>query len=242
MYFNEHAPHVKLVKNLSAKATATSKYIRIREDSEFDQADINQLLNHEAYIHVATTINGRKQNNMKILGANYGSVTKTQEGLAVFSEFISGSIDVDRLKRISDRTIAIQMAIEGADFIDVYNYFIKEVELEGDKRISKKITSQGNIEKSVTNKTPYILSIDTQKLIEIMAKDSLGNSSIYKITIIAKTSLINENKNKIKEKVFNKTFTFNTMDNKFDQLQYQKNIEDNLIKKISDELIIFLYY
>ncbi|MDG1848522.1 MAG: DUF1704 domain-containing protein, partial [Candidatus Marinimicrobia bacterium] len=55
-----------------------------------------------------------------------GSVTKTQEGLAVFSEFISGSIDVDRLKRISDRTIAIQMAIEGADFIDVYNYFIKE--------------------------------------------------------------------------------------------------------------------
>ena len=125
---------------------------------------------------------------------------------------------------------------------DDTNYFIKEVELEGDKRISKKIISQVNIEKNVTNKTPYILSIDTQKLIEIMAKDSLGNSSIYKITIIAKTSLINENKNKIKEKVFDKTFTFNTMDNKFDQLQYQKNIEDNLIKKISDELIIFLYY
>ena len=126
LYFNEYAPQVQLVKNLSARATATSKYIRIREGSEFDQADINQLLNHEAYIHVATTINGRKQKNMKILGANYGSVTKTQEGLAVFSEFISGSIDVDRLKRISDRTIAIQMAIEGADFIDVYNYFIKE--------------------------------------------------------------------------------------------------------------------
>ena len=126
LYFNEYAPQIQLVKNLSAKATATSKYIRIREGSEFDQADINQLLNHEAYIHVATTINGRKQYNMKILGANYGSVTKTQEGLAVFSEFISGSIDVDRLKRISDRTLAIQMAIDGADFIDVYNYFIKE--------------------------------------------------------------------------------------------------------------------
>ena len=126
LYFNEYAPQIQLVKNLSAKATATSKYIRIREGSEFDQADINQLLNHEAYIHVATTINGRKQYNMKILGANYGSVTKTQEGLAVFSEFISGSIDVDRLKRISDRTLAIQMAIDGADFIDVYNYFINE--------------------------------------------------------------------------------------------------------------------
>ena len=126
LYFNEYAPQIQLVKNLSAKATATSKYIRIREESEFDQADINQLLNHEAYIHVATTINGRKQRNMKILGANYGSVTKTQEGLAVFSEFISGSIDIDRLKRISDRTLAIQMAIDGADFIEVYKYFINE--------------------------------------------------------------------------------------------------------------------
>ena len=40
---------------------------------------------------------------MKILGSNYGAITKTQEGLAVFSEFITGSIDIDRMSRISDR-------------------------------------------------------------------------------------------------------------------------------------------
>ena len=125
---------------------------------------------------------------------------------------------------------------------DSINFFVKEIKIEGNKQISKKIISQINIEKNVINKTPYILNINTEKLIEVIAKDTLGNSSIYKITIIAKTSLFKENKNKIKEKVFNKTFTFNTMNNKFDQLQYQKNIENNLIKKISDELIIFLYY
>ena len=107
--------------------------------------------------------------------------------------------------------------------------------------IGKRLNTANKILKNIP--IPAIFNkIGMFKLIEIMAKDSLGNSSIYKITIIAKTSLINENKNKIKEKVFDKTFTFNTMDNKFDQLQYQKNIEDNLIKKISDELIIFLYY
>ena len=129
-YFNLLAPKVMVVDDLSAKATATSKYIKIRKNSTFYQADIDQLLNHEAYVHVATTINGKEQLGMKILASNYGAVTKTQEGLAVFSEFISGSMDIKRLRRISERVKAIQMSIEGANFIDIYRYFI-------DKGVSK---------------------------------------------------------------------------------------------------------
>ena len=94
------------------------------ENGEFDETDVKQLINHEAYIHVATTLNGRAQKDMKILGSNYGSITKTQEGLAVFSELITGSIDVDRMRRISDRVVAIQMSIDGADFIEVYKFFL----------------------------------------------------------------------------------------------------------------------
>ena len=123
-YFGEFAPKISVVKHLSAKATATSKKIKIREDGIFYQSDIDQLINHEAFIHVATTINGRKQNKMKILGSNYGAITKTQEGLAVFSEFITGSIDIDRMRRISDRVKAIHMAIDGANFIEIYRYFV----------------------------------------------------------------------------------------------------------------------
>ena len=123
-YFGGEAPKIKLVNKLSAKATASSKTIKIRKDGEFDETDVKQLLNHEAYIHVATTLNGRAQKNMKILGSNYGSITKTQEGLAVFSEFITGSIDVDRMRRISDRVVAIQMSIDGADFLDVFKFFL----------------------------------------------------------------------------------------------------------------------
>ena len=123
-YFGKSAPKLKIVKELSAKATASSKTIKIRENGEFDETDIKQLLNHEAYIHVATTLNGRAQSKMKILGSNYGSITKTQEGLAVFSEFITGSIDVDRMRRISDRVVAIQMSIDGADFLDVFKFFL----------------------------------------------------------------------------------------------------------------------
>lgn len=122
--FGQHSPDVVIVDSLSAKATASSRTIKIRKGARFTNKAIDQLVNHEALVHVATTLNGREQENMKILGGNYGAVTKTQEGLAVFSEFITGSIDVERMYRLSDRVIAIQMAIDGASFIDVYRFFL----------------------------------------------------------------------------------------------------------------------
>ena len=123
--FGSKSPEVLIKEDLSAKATASSKRIRLRRDANFTGKDVEQLINHEAFIHVATTLNGRLQENIKILGAKYGAITKTQEGLAVFSEFITGCIDVNRMYRISDRVIAIQMAIDGANFIDVYRFFLK---------------------------------------------------------------------------------------------------------------------
>ncbi len=123
--FGIKSPRVIIEDQLSARATASSKRIRLREGAIFTNKDVDQLINHEAFIHVATTLNGRQQKNVKILGAKSGSITKTQEGLAVFSEFITGCIDVNRMYRISDRVIAIQMAIDGADFIEVYRFFLK---------------------------------------------------------------------------------------------------------------------
>tara|TARA_X000000950_G_scaffold270709_1_gene350858 strand:- start:3318 stop:4565 length:1248 start_codon:yes stop_codon:yes gene_type:complete len=123
--FGLKSPKIIVEDHLSARATASSKRIRLRKGASFTNKDVDQLINHEAFIHVATTLNGRSQSNVKILGAKTGSVTKTQEGLAVFSEFITGSIDVNRMYRISDRVIAIQMAIDGADFIEVYRFFLK---------------------------------------------------------------------------------------------------------------------
>jgi len=128
--FGTQSPKVIIVDALSANATASSKVIKIRKNSTFTEKDVDQLLNHEALVHVATSLNGRNQNTMKILGGNYGAITKTQEGLAVFSEFITGSIDVDRMYRLSDRVLAIQMAIDGASFIDVYRFFLKRTDVK----------------------------------------------------------------------------------------------------------------
>ncbi len=126
-HFGEDAPKVTLVESLSANALATANEIRIRRDARFTDRDAVQLLNHEAYIHVATSLNGRIQTDLPILGAGHPSTTRTQEGLAVFAEIISGTMELDRLRRLADRVMAIQMAIEGADFLEVYHYFLERI-------------------------------------------------------------------------------------------------------------------
>lgn len=123
--FGDEAPVVSVVKELSANALAGPTRIRIRSDANFTDKDVNQLIHHEASIHVATSLNGFSQTRLPILAASHPGVTKTQEGLAVFAEFITGSIDLDRFRRLSDRVLAIQMAIDGADFLDVYRFFLE---------------------------------------------------------------------------------------------------------------------
>lgn len=126
-HFGDDAPAVRVVPALSANALATSKEIRIRRDARFTDRDAQQLLQHEAYIHVATSINGRHQDLLPLLGVSYPYTTRTQEGLAVFAEVITGSMELDRLRRLADRVVAIQMAIDGADFLQVYRWFLDRI-------------------------------------------------------------------------------------------------------------------
>jgi len=123
-HFGKDAPKVLLVPQLSAKATATSRRIRVRTSATFSDRDVHQLLQHEALVHSATGLNGKAQTNFPILGRSHAGTTQIQEGLAVFAEIISGSMDPVRFRRLADRVIAIHMSIEGADFKDVFDFYV----------------------------------------------------------------------------------------------------------------------
>lgn len=125
LHFGEAAPKIELVDELSANAVATSKCIKVRRDALFTHRDAAQLLNHEAFIHVATSLNGQAQTDLPNLAICHPGTTRTQEGLAVFSEFVSGTLELDRLRRLADRVVAVQMACDGADFITIYRWFLE---------------------------------------------------------------------------------------------------------------------
>ncbi|MGH8152403.1 MAG: flavohemoglobin expression-modulating QEGLA motif protein [Rhodanobacteraceae bacterium] len=114
---------VAIDPELTAKAAAGAARIRLRGATCFSEYDRSQLLAHEAFVHTLTARNGRAQPVLKSLSRTAPRATATQEGLAVFAELMSGSIDLARLQRISLRILAIDMALKGADFIEVYRWF-----------------------------------------------------------------------------------------------------------------------
>jgi uncharacterized protein (TIGR02421 family) len=120
----EDAPAVTIVEELSANALAMgATQIKVRSGARFTMRDGAQLLNHEAFIHVLTAVNGRHQTDLPILAIGHPGTTRTQEGLAVFAEFVSGTLDLDRFRRLADRVVGVQMVIEGADFVELFRWF-----------------------------------------------------------------------------------------------------------------------
>jgi uncharacterized protein (TIGR02421 family) len=120
--FGDAAPPVRIVDDLSANAAASARGIRVRRDALFTDRDGAQLLQHEAFIHVATALNGRRQ-PLRILAVGHPGTARAQEGLAVFAELASGTAELDRMRRLADRVLAIQLVIDGADFVDLFRWF-----------------------------------------------------------------------------------------------------------------------
>lgn len=122
-FFDGRIISVELDPELIAKAAAGATRIRLRTGARFSAYDRAQLFHHEALVHSLTALNGREQAWLPSLALSSPRTTATQEGLATFAEQITGSIDIERLKRISLRIEAIAMARDGADFIEVFEYF-----------------------------------------------------------------------------------------------------------------------
>ena len=117
---------------------------------------------------------------------------------------------------------------------------IQSFKLEGDKIINRKIISFLNL-KNQNKTTGYKLIINSNKSLGAIQKDSAGNASIYKTTITVKISIL-DNDEVFKEKTFNAEFTYNNIENKFNLSQYQKDIEENLINKILEEIFVYLTF
>jgi uncharacterized protein (TIGR02421 family) len=158
---------VELDPTLIAKAAAGPTRLRLRTNTGFSEYDRNQLLMHEFFVHSVTGLNGREQPVLQSLARGSPRTTATQEGLATLSEMMSGSMDIERMKRISLRIIAIDMALRGADFIQVFKFFLEEGQSDVDsftsaQRIFRGVPTGGGA--AFTKDTVYLhglLSVHT---------------------------------------------------------------------------------
>ena len=106
-----------------ADAAAGADYIKIRSDAMFNERDLKILAVHEGMVHVATSLNGQHQPICTFLAKGPPSSTVTQEGLAILMEVITFASYPARLRKLTDRTRAIQLAESGGDFLDVFQFY-----------------------------------------------------------------------------------------------------------------------
>lgn len=109
-----------------ADAAAGADYIKIRSDAKFNQRDLKILAVHEGMVHVATSLNGQHQPICTFLAKGPPSSTVTQEGLAILMEVITFASYPARLRKLTNRTRAIQLAESGANFVDVFQFYRDE--------------------------------------------------------------------------------------------------------------------
>jgi uncharacterized protein (TIGR02421 family) len=121
--FPGHPVKVKVVDHLAGSASSTPTEIRLKRQTRFSRRDLRMIEFHEGQVHMLTTINGRAQPLVPFIGAPSPRTTRTQEGLAVFTEFVTASTGLARVRRLCDRTFAIHMAEGGASFLDLYRFF-----------------------------------------------------------------------------------------------------------------------
>ncbi|WP_019865343.1 flavohemoglobin expression-modulating QEGLA motif protein [Methylovulum miyakonense] len=112
-----------LSDGIVSDAAAGTDYIKIRADAMFNMRDLRILEVHEVWVHLGTTLNGMEQPYCTFLGKGPPSATITQEGLAVLMEILTFSSTPERLMRLINRVRATTLVEEGANFLDIFEFF-----------------------------------------------------------------------------------------------------------------------
>jgi uncharacterized protein (TIGR02421 family) len=125
-YFNlgeRNNPRVVLSDGILADASAGAEKIKIHKGMMFSEREIRTFEIHEGWVHLGTTMNGLAQPVCTFLGKGPPSSTITQEGLAIITEVFTFSSYPGRVKRLTNRITGVSMAEEGANFLDVFNFY-----------------------------------------------------------------------------------------------------------------------
>ncbi len=122
--------NIRLSTSLAADAMVSNstQSLVIKKNAKFSKNKLLTLANHEIGVHLVTTFNGMDQ-PLKIFSNGFPKNVETQEGLAVFSEYMSGALTLKRLKELSYRVLASDSLIKGSSFSDTFDMIHNQYKL-----------------------------------------------------------------------------------------------------------------
>jgi|TARA_B110000114_G_C14996842_1_gene358971 hypothetical protein len=120
-----------------------------------------------------------------------------------------------------------------------FNLYLERIDSTKNTPLNSKIKKRLQIFSNQESKKVISLTVDAQKETNILAKNSKGDPSRYEMIInINLKTAYGQNQNITKS--FQERFNYNSNINKFELNQYEKEIEDLLINKNIDRIIVYL--
>lgn len=118
-------------KKISASAMVLNNIqtLVLNENHLFSEHELNVLNNHEIGVHMVTTMNGLLH-PLKIFSHGFPNYEETQEGLAVFAEYMSNNLTVKRLKELAYRVIAVDSLAKGYNFSKTFRLLHNQFDLD----------------------------------------------------------------------------------------------------------------
>lgn len=119
------------------------------------------------------------------------------------------------------------------------NFKFSKILIQGNDEVNKAIFNSISFKEVKSDQSLNELMLDSSYNIIETAKNSKGQVESYRSKIFVSVKIMN-NKETIKERNFFEEFSYNAKKNKFDLVQYQKQIQDNLINNIIRDINIYL--
>lgn len=107
----------------------------------------------------------------------------------------------------------------------------------GDKRVIEKIQNRIGYLRNPDSKFDILIETKLNRSIE--SKNKLGNPEVFNMSIEINLK-ITKNKIMMKEKIFNENISYNNTSSQFKLKQTEDKFENSLIRKISEDILIYL--
>ena len=115
------------------------------------------------------------------------------------------------------------------------NFSVSITEILGDRKINNLTKAKLRRYSLLKNKKNYNLIINSDYSKTIVAKDTAGNVTDYKISVSISFNVKSDKYNKLLK--FEESFNMKKLNNKIEELDYEKNIKSNLVEIITQKLI-----
>ncbi len=131
-FFTQDSVEARISDGILADAAAGGDVVKIKEGARFSARDIDILEVHEGWVHIGTTQNGLQQHVAKWLSKGPPRCSATQEGLAVIMEIFTFRTYPKRARHINDRILGISKAEDGANILELIEFYRTEGYAEED--------------------------------------------------------------------------------------------------------------